>query len=138
MKKLAILSLTLFTILSCSKDDGYSGSQEDLTGEWILQQQFADGKELPLSTCEKKEVIQVDEQGNAKWKKPTYASPPCYLSTKDFLIFKANNVHFNIATNYDFRKYYGEFLNENNIKIGIHHTLDNVVYTASYKFKRVE
>lgn len=137
MKKLTIIAITLFSILSCGKDE-YSGSQEDLTGEWLVHKAYAEGEEISLSECKKKQVIIVDEEGGARWKKPSYSTPPCNLTTKELLIFKANGVHFDIADSYDFRTYYGEFLDKNTIKIRIHHTLDDKVYKGSYKFKRVE
>ena len=137
MKKLTIVAITLFSILSCVKDE-YSGSQKDLTGEWLIQNVYFEGEKVDLTECGKKQVIIVDEEGDAKWKKPFYTNPPCNLTTKHFLMFKANGVHFDIIDSDDYLKYYGEFSDKNNIKIRIHQTIDDQIFKTTCTFKRVE
>lgn len=67
MKKIAITSIILFTVLSCSKDENET-VYEKYKGNWDIEQKFVDGVEVSIDDCDSAyNRIIINHQKESYW-----------------------------------------------------------------------
>lgn len=128
MKRFFALLLVITLSISCSDDDNFHGTQEDLTGTWVLNNKNITPNPnnwQPSDACEPREniVIPPTNNSNSTWTFQQYFSASCFMTvnenlritgidggSENFIIEEIPDTDFIVQQS-------GKFLNENQIQI---------------------
>lgn len=130
MKNLIFLLIIVLLSIGCSSDDYFYGSQEDLTGTWILESRKLNDFPANNESCEN---IVISDDGSSVWTN-------CEGGIDDNLIFKGlnGNVNFEIDE-IEFVSWayqIGRFLSQNKIEITQTKTFNEEDFSTVYVFIR--
>lgn len=139
-----LLTISLFT--ACSDDDNFQGTQEDLTGTWVLNRKTISPNPnnwQPSDACPQENlVIPPSSNSSTSWTFQQYFSASCFMTLNENLRISgieggSENFIIEEFEDTDFiEQQSGKFLNENQIQITQEIWFSNISFTVESVFDK--